>query len=192
LEHLILPINGAFRFIQQERYAINVRGENKRSTLLSPTFDLSNVKNPGYNLRHSFQVEEHFLPRMTFNRSKILQNAFKVLVSAKFNDKMETYDLVSVSGSPVTTYQRFNVTDTGLTDDGVITAREAANSQLPSCLTNPTPEQSPKCIVVVKPRNTIVIKRTINLPPKQEISLALRYRLTSQSAPQGAKIKNYG
>lgn len=183
------PIQWSIRFVQQERYAINVRGENKTAVLLSPTFDLTNVRNPGYNLRHSFQVEEHFLPRDSFNRSKILANAFRVMVSTKYNNKIESYNLVSVKGSPVTTFQRFTFVGNDLVDDGLMTKGEAEASNLPNCITEPLPEENEKCIVEVLPRNTIVTSRPINIPPKDTISLALRYRLTSQSGNLGAKIK---
>lgn len=181
------PNQWSIRFVQQERYAINVRGENKKAILLSPTFDLTNVKNPGYSLRHSFQVEEHFLPRASFNRSKILNNAFRVFVSTKYNNKLETYKLVTVRGTRVTTYKRFIVTDNGLVTDGTLTADEAAGSQLPTCGPTVRPEQSAKCISAVSPINSIETAREIQIPNKDEISLALRYRLVGQSN-QAAKI----
>lgn len=181
------PNQWSIRFVQQERYAINVRGENKTAILLSPTFDLKNVKNPGYSLRHSFQVEEHFLPRTSFNRSKILSNAFKVMVSTKYNNKIESYDLVSIKGSPLSTYQRFIVAEEGLAEDGTVTVAEAAN--LPMCDANPFPADAEKCIVEAAPVNTITTERTVNIPPKETISLALRHRLNSQGGDQGAKIK---
>ncbi|CAM9808029.1 unnamed protein product [Chrysoparadoxa australica] len=80
------PIQWSIRFVQQERYAINVRGENKQAVLLTPTFDLTKVTNPGYSLRHSFQVEEHFRPKPEFDRNKIMNTAFRAYVSTTYKN----------------------------------------------------------------------------------------------------------
>jgi len=81
-----VPNKWGVQFVQQERYAVRARGENTRAVLLSPTFDLTQVRNPGFQLRHSFQVEEHFIPRDSFNRSKIMQTAFQMMVSTEYKD----------------------------------------------------------------------------------------------------------
>lgn len=80
------PIDWSIRFVQQDRYAISARGRNKSSVLLTPTFDLSNVKNPAYSIRHMYQVEEGFPPKPTFDRSLILNTAFRVYVSTTYKD----------------------------------------------------------------------------------------------------------
>ncbi len=81
-----VPNLWSIRPVQQERYAINVRGEDKQAVLLTPTFDLTKTKNPAYQLRHSFQLEEHFRPRPFFNREQILNEAFRVYVSTTYKD----------------------------------------------------------------------------------------------------------
>ena len=183
-----IPNFWSIRFVQQERYAVNVRGENKTATLLSPTFDLSNAKNPGYSIRHSFQLEKHYLPRDFFNRSDILNNAFRAFVTEKYNDNNEPYKLVTVSGSKITTYERFLVTDNGLIKDGQISSNEAKEGEYLTCSPMVRPEQSKKCVKEIAPVSRIISK-VINVPAKNSISLALRHRLSSQNEKEGARIK---
>lgn len=114
-----VPNQWSLQFVQQERYAIRVRGENKQAVLLSPTFDLTNVKNPAFQLRHSFQVEEHFIPRPFFNREQILNEAFRVYVSTTYKDgdqvnfnNRDQWRRVSLGTLPLGL--NFNTVDSGL------------------------------------------------------------------------------
>ncbi|MCF8058996.1 MAG: hypothetical protein K9K67_06855 [Bacteriovoracaceae bacterium] len=183
-----IPNFWSIRFVQQERYAINVRGENKTATLMSPTFDLTKALNPGYSLRHSFQVEEHFLPRDFFNRSDILNNAFRVFATEHYKETDEPFKLVTVSGSTINEYQRFLVTDNGLIEDGSITSEVAKKESYPTCSPTVRPEEASQCMTAITPTNRIISK-VINLPAKNSLSLALRHRLSSQNENEGARIK---
>lgn len=113
-----VPNKWGLQFVQQERYAVRARGENTRAVLLSPTFDLTNVSNPGFQLRHSFQVEEHFIPRDAFNRSKIMQTAFQMLVSTEYKDgdDFDSVEWKRVDLGKLPLGLNFNTVDSGIVD----------------------------------------------------------------------------
>ncbi len=113
-----VPIKWGLQFVQQERYAIRARGTNTRQILLSPTFDLTNVKEPGYSLRHSFRVEAGFPPQPVFNRSEIISKAFRTYVSTKYEDgdsfDLNDWDRVNMGDLPQGL--NFNTVDSGIID----------------------------------------------------------------------------
>jgi hypothetical protein len=113
-----VPIEWGIQFVQQERYAIRARGTNNRAVLLTPTFDLSNVTEPAYSIRHSFRVEEAFPPQPVFNRSEIISKAFRAYVSTTYKDG-DSFDLrnwqrISLGNLPQGL--NFNTVDSGIID----------------------------------------------------------------------------
>ena len=114
-----MPIQWGVRAIQQERYAISARGTNKTAVLLTPTFDLSKVQNPAYQIRHSLRVEEAFPPKDEFNESKIRNVAFRAYVSTSYTDgdkpdfrNKEKWKRVSLGKQP--TGKDFHLIDSGI------------------------------------------------------------------------------
>ena len=113
-----VPIKWGVQFVQQERYAIRARGTNNRAVLLTPTFDLSNVSEPAYSIRHSFRVEEAFPPQPIFNRSEIISKAFRAYVSTTYKDgdsfNLRQWQRINLGKLPQGL--NFNTVDSGIID----------------------------------------------------------------------------
>lgn len=65
---------------------ISVRGPENKSWLLSPSFDLTNVSNPSFQITHQTRVDENDRNGDAFNRALINKTAFKAYVSTNYND----------------------------------------------------------------------------------------------------------
>jgi hypothetical protein len=55
-----------------------------KSWLLSPTFDLKNIRNPSFRIRHAYNVR-NATPEDPFEVTKIINNAFKAVVSTDYS-----------------------------------------------------------------------------------------------------------
>lgn len=87
--------------VSLDKSYIRVKGIGKfnRSWLLSPSFDLRNIKNPGFKFSHNTNVERKDSVTDGFNRVLINQTVFKVLVSTTYNDgdKLDIKEWTDVS-----------------------------------------------------------------------------------------------
>lgn len=171
------PNPWTIQFVQQERYAVRVRGENKTAPLLSPTFDLTNVKNPAFALRHSFQVEEHFIPREQFDRNLIMEEAFNIYGSIKFKDKDADFNTTTVSGNTVSTVSVFGIEDGAIVLKEIVSRNTVVNSMEVCESDLSIDDLSPefRCYTENKPVARIVTENPIDIPVSPELSLALRH-----------------
>lgn len=65
---------------------ISVRGPENKAWLLSPSFDLTNVDNPSFQITHQTRVDENDRNGDPFNRALINKSAFKAYASTNYND----------------------------------------------------------------------------------------------------------
>lgn len=65
---------------------ISVRGPDNKSWLLSPSFDLTDVSNPSFQITHQTRVDQNDRNGDPFSRALINRTAFKAYVSTNYND----------------------------------------------------------------------------------------------------------
>lgn len=87
--------------VSLDKSYVRVRGIRKKniSWLLSPSFDLRNIENPGFQISHNTNVERNDSTPDAFNRVLINKTVFKVLVSTTYNDgdKLDMSEWVDLS-----------------------------------------------------------------------------------------------
>lgn len=66
-----------------DRYYIKASARDAHAWLISPRFDFTNVKNPGFRLRHLFQINENNKAD-SFDLQTIKREAFQILISETF------------------------------------------------------------------------------------------------------------
>jgi hypothetical protein len=105
------------RYVQQERYLANFgNGSPSTAVMLSPIYDLSNVKNAAYSIRHNIGVEDDLGSEAT--RAEIMNNTFKVMVSTTYQ-KGEEFDFSKFKRlpmGPIPTGLNFDTVDSGIID----------------------------------------------------------------------------
>lgn len=69
---------------QDEYSYARVNGNDNRAWLLSPAFDLTMVKNPSFQFRHTFIINRGSDATNTFDRTNIMQKAFQVKISTHY------------------------------------------------------------------------------------------------------------
>ncbi len=87
--------------VSLDKSYIRVRqsGKTNQAWLLSPSFDLTKMTNPGFRITHNTSMEKNDRFNDPFNRVLINQTVFKVLVSTKYEDgdELNLSDWVDVS-----------------------------------------------------------------------------------------------
>jgi hypothetical protein len=66
---------------------ISVRGPNNKAWLLSPTFDLTGVKNPSIRIVHQTRVDRNDRMGDAFNRVLINQEVFRAYITTDYNEE---------------------------------------------------------------------------------------------------------
>lgn len=61
-------------------------GKTNQAWLISPSFDLTNMTNPGFKITHNTSMEKNDRFNDPFNRVLVNQTVFKVMVSTKYQD----------------------------------------------------------------------------------------------------------
>lgn len=74
--------------VSLDKSYIRVRqsGKSNQAWLISPSFDLTKMSNPGFRITHNTSMEKNDRYNDPFNRVLINQTVFKVLVSTKYQD----------------------------------------------------------------------------------------------------------
>lgn len=82
----------------QDQYFVRIKGTDLKAWLITPTFDLRNVKQPSFRIEHLFNVDRNTnFTTVAFDRKKIVTEAFKVLVSTNY----EAGDPAAANWEPV-------------------------------------------------------------------------------------------
>ncbi len=88
----------------RDRGYVSATGYGNHATLVSPSFDLTGVRNPAFQIKHSVSVNQNTKSGGTFDRNKILKGVFKARVSLDYEkgnpDINGTWDDVSLISMP--------------------------------------------------------------------------------------------
>lgn len=84
---------------------VRVKGYDVKAWLITPTFDLREVRDPAFRIEHLFMINRDTGRYATdeFDRTRIVNEAFKVLVSTNYEDgdpMLATWEAVDVSPLP--------------------------------------------------------------------------------------------
>lgn len=84
---------------------VRISGFDQKAWLLSPTLDLSSIKDPAFRIDHLFMINRNTGAGATdvFDRKRIVTEAFKVLVSTDYesgNPNIATWNEVDISPLP--------------------------------------------------------------------------------------------
>jgi hypothetical protein len=88
-----------------DRSFAKVNGSDNQAWLITPSFDLTNVKDPSFAIRHNFMINRNTgrYGSDDFDRTLILREAFKAFVSTDYVDgdpRNSTWTEVSISPKP--------------------------------------------------------------------------------------------